>query len=102
MKDPERSGTVIECLNALSYETLLPTYYDLVLGEKHLRDEYSKEVIDVMFETAESELAHVYRWNSYHQTVIDMMTKGHAIASTLESERAATEAAIAAFMEQLG
>ena len=100
--DPERSGTVIECLNALSYETVLPIYYDLVLGEKHLRDEYSKEVIDIMFESAESELAYVYRWNNYHQTVMNMMIQGLAIASTLESERAATEAAIAEFMEQLG
>ncbi len=100
-KDLRKSAVVLENLNALSYETVLPAYYDVVLGGKALRDEISLEVLDLVVKNCENELAYVFMWNSYYQTVLNLMAGTSPIASTLEKEKTATESAIARFMEEM-
>lgn len=43
-------GEVIELLAYYSDEEVLPTYYDLMLGEKLSRDPESKEMLDIIFD----------------------------------------------------
>ncbi len=49
-QNPDMIGEVIELLSYYSEDAVLPTYYDLVLGEKLSRDPQSKEMLDVIFD----------------------------------------------------
>lgn len=99
--DAERSGTVIQCMNALSYETVKPAYYEIVLGEKNLRDEASRTTLDKLFASAECELAYVYGWGNYRPTMQTVITSDTAIVSTLEGVRAATQTAMDDFLRKI-
>ena len=96
-----RSATVMENFNALSYETVLPAYYEITLTGKSLRDNESAEMLDIMFGSAECELSYVYSWDNYHSTIIDVLTKGQNITSSLEGKRSAVEAKIEALYEAI-
>lgn len=96
-----RSATVMENFNALSYETVLPAYYEITLTGKSLRDNESAEMLDIMFGSAECELSYVYSWDNYHNTIIDVLTKGQNITSSLEGKRSAVEAKIEALYEAI-
>ena len=99
--DLERTGTVIEVMNALSYETVLPAYIEVVLGEKYMRDDVSKATMEMMLGTAECELAYVYQWAGYHNTYLNGLSTDTAMASAIDGQIAAVEAAINSFMEKL-
>ncbi len=44
----EDAAVVTDAIAYYSYANLLPTYYDVVLSEKHLRDDESKEMLEVI------------------------------------------------------
>ena len=50
VQNPDMVGEVIELLAYYSEESVLPTYYDLMLGEKLSRDPESKEMLDLIFD----------------------------------------------------
>ena len=47
--DAECTALIIEALNAISSETVIPAYYEITLKMKASRDEQSSEVIDFIF-----------------------------------------------------
>lgn len=96
-----KSAAVMENFNALSYETVLPAYYEITLTGKSLRDNESSAMLDIMFESAECELSYVFSWESYHNTIIGVLTGDQEITSTLESKRSAVEAKIEQLYEAL-
>lgn len=49
--DPELVGKVTELLAYYSSDTVIPAYYDKVLGEKLSRDEDSKEMLEIIYDT---------------------------------------------------
>ena len=46
---PELVGAVLEYFNYASSETVIPAYYDTVLHGKVVRDEESREMLDIIF-----------------------------------------------------
>lgn len=48
--DPELVGLVAELLASESCRTVIPAFYDVLLGEKVARDEKAKETLDIIFE----------------------------------------------------
>ena len=62
VKDPERTGIILEALTAESYYTLRPAYFDVSLKNKLLRDEESGEMLEMIFATRVYDLAHVFNW----------------------------------------
>ncbi len=50
--DPELVGYVVELLSAESCRTVLPAFYDQLLGEKIARDETAVGVLDMMFKNS--------------------------------------------------
>ena len=99
--DVERTGTVVEVMNALSYETVRPAYLEVVLGVKYMRDDVSKSTMEMMLSTAECELAYVYQWAGYHNTFLNGLSTDTAMASAIDGQIASVEAAINSFMEKL-
>ena len=47
--DPEMVGQTLEMLNFYSRELVLPTYYDISLNTKSVRDEESVQMLDIIF-----------------------------------------------------
>ena len=47
--DPEMCGQTLEMLNFYSREIVLPTYYDISLNSKSVRDEESIQMLDLIF-----------------------------------------------------
>ena len=48
--DPELVGLVAELLASESCRTVIPAFYDILLGEKVARDEKAKDTLDIIFE----------------------------------------------------
>ena len=94
-------GTVIEVMNALSYETVVLAYFDVVLTGKNTRDNESMDMLNIMFETPECELASLYNWGSYNTPLTSVLTGTAEIVSTLDAARPAAEAAIETFLENI-
>lgn len=49
VSDPEMVGQTLEMLNFYSRELVLPTYYDISLNTKSVRDEESIQMLDIIF-----------------------------------------------------
>ena len=46
----EMSGAVFDVLSAISYESVIPAYYDMALRDKYARDDESGEMLDIIRE----------------------------------------------------
>ncbi len=47
----EMTGTILEALHCLSYEKVIPAYYDISLKGKYSRDDESAEMLDLIFQS---------------------------------------------------
>ena len=55
--DIERTGTIIEALNAYSYKAIDEVYYELTLQDKLARDENSVRMLDMITEARVVDIA---------------------------------------------
>ena len=60
IKDKEFVGTVIEALSAESYKTIVPTFYEIALKTRYLRDSESKLVLDMVIDSRTFEFGYMY------------------------------------------
>jgi len=51
IQDGEMVGSVLELLSWLSAETVIPAYYDVLLDGKLARDEDTRAMVDILFDT---------------------------------------------------
>ncbi len=100
-KDLSRTGTVIENLSAYGYKTVRPAYYDVVLHGKTVRDEESREMLDIIFANIEGEMAYIYNWGGYANTLKSVLSGSGDIVSSLESKKTAVETAIENYLKDL-
>ena len=100
-KDLSRTATVIENLSAYGYKTVRPAYYDIVLHGKTVRDEESREMLDIIFANIEGEMAYVYNWGGYADTLKSVLSGSGDIVSSLESKKTAVETAIENYLKDL-
>ena len=49
ISNPEKVGAVVEYLGAKSRETVLPVYFDILLNGKVIRDDESKDMLDIIY-----------------------------------------------------
>lgn len=95
------TGTVIEVMSALGYQSVRPAYYNVVLTGKTARDNESVEMLDIIFSNIECEMSNQYQWGGYSNSLKSVMTGSGDIISSLESLREATEAAITNYIAAL-
>ncbi|MCL1794152.1 MAG: hypothetical protein FWG34_09800 [Oscillospiraceae bacterium] len=69
--NPERTGTFIDALTALSATTVTPAYYTISLEGKFTRDEDSIEMLDIIRTNRIYDLAVIYNWNNFFNDVIN-------------------------------
>jgi hypothetical protein len=61
----DRTSIIIEALAAESKYTLIPAYYEVSLRTKHIRDEASDEMLDIILANRVLDLGDVYNFNDF-------------------------------------
>ncbi len=81
----ERTGVILEALNAESYITTIPAYYDIMLKTKISRDDESGEMLDIMFNNRVYDLGKIY-WDAdtFGQANTAFKAKNPSLVSLLE------------------
>lgn len=93
--DTERTGILLEALNAESLYTLTPAYYTVTLKSKSARDEESAEMLDIIFASRVYDLGNMYGWGDVFGLPNALNLSGaDTIASKVESVKTATEKAM--------
>ncbi|MCL2099798.1 MAG: extracellular solute-binding protein [Oscillospiraceae bacterium] len=73
------TGAVIESLNAETYKTVVPAYYDIALQVKGARDDESQLVMDMIRDGRLVDFGGVYDgWTGFAFTVADLMQRRSA------------------------
>ena len=87
-------GAVLESLNAETYKTVVPAYYDIALQVKGARDDESQLVMDLIRDGRLVDFGGVYDgWTGFAFTVADLMQRRSAdFASYYESREAVARA----------
>ena len=71
--DLEKSGVILEALAAESMYNVTPAYYDVTLTGKFFRDEESRGVLDILFETRIYDVGLFYQVGGYTDSLLEMM-----------------------------
>lgn len=100
VSDEERTAVVIDVLSAESYYTVMPAFYDVVLGEKLVRDEESSEMLDIIFNSRMYDIGCIWNFGDYLNTLNTGYKKD--VASTLERSRKKIQNGIDSLTELLG
>ena len=73
----------------------------MVLHGKTVRDEESREMLDMIFGNIEGEMAYIYNWGGYADTLKSVLSGKGDIVSTLEAKKTAVETAIEKYLSDL-
>lgn len=101
--DPERVSIIMEAQAAGFYKYVIPAYYDIIVREKLTRDDESRDMLDMLYKNAFSDMADTIFIGVRGQYAGLFRTKSNTIASHTEkiadSIDTMLEKAIAAFQE---
>ena len=100
--DGERAAFILEALSRESETGVYPAFYDVLLDGKAVRDEDSKEMLDIIFESKVFDIGYFARVGDITVMFENMVTSGTSdVASTFASSLSAAEAELAELCEQL-
>ncbi len=78
-KDTEYVGIITEALSAESWKTLTPTLYEIALKTRYLRDNESKEIMDIIIEGRTFDFGYIYDgWQGFSFMLQSMMGNGNS------------------------
>ena len=60
VKDTAFVGTIVEALSAETWKTVTPTFYEIALKTRYLRDSESKEVMDIVINGRTFDFGYIY------------------------------------------
>ena len=71
-------GTCVEAMSAEAYKKVIPTYYEIALKTRYLRDSESKEVLDTIIEGRLFDFAYIYNaTGEYCNMLLNLMKTGN-------------------------
>jgi len=95
-ENPQRTAVILEALAAESRYTLLPAYYEKSLMSKHVRDEESREMLELMFDTRTYDIGWYYKIGNYDVAIAGLFANRKTdFTSMYEKTLPSAEAAIA-------
>ena len=68
--DLERTGMILEDLSAESSYTLRPAYYNLNLQGKFMRDDDSREMLDIILANTAYDIGYIYDFGGFSMTIV--------------------------------
>ena len=93
--ETDKIGFIVEAMSAESMNNLTPAYYEVALTNKYVRDAESVAMLDLILDASVMDNANVFSWGSIEATLNSAMSGGKPIASVVEANIEALEAAIA-------
>lgn len=100
----DMTATISEVLAHDGQEKVVPVYYDTVVEHKGLRNEDSIEMLDIMRQYRDVDIAVLFNWytSSMRTSINNKLFEGdNQVASTIASNKNAIQANIDKFMEYL-
>ena len=93
VKDQNRTGKIVSALNAESWKTVVPQYYDIALKIKFTRDDESMQVLDMLLDGRTFDFGYIYdNWQGYAFYIQDLISKkSDGIASWFEKRQGSAE-----------
>ena len=76
VKDTDFVGTIVEALSAENWKTWTPTLYEIALKTRYLRDNESKEVLDILIENTVYDFGYVFHFG-YSNFLSEMINAGN-------------------------
>lgn len=86
----ERTGIIIEAMVAEGMNTIFPAYYDINLVTKGLRDEDSKEMLDIIMAGRGYDVGMLYDWGGIRDVILSsIQSKNASFTATYEKKEGA-------------
>jgi hypothetical protein len=77
-KDTAYVGTIVEALSAETWKTVTPTFYEIALKTRYLRDAESKQVLDLVINGRTFDFGYIYDgFQGFSFTLQRMMSAGN-------------------------
>lgn len=73
----ERTGIILEAMAAKSTSTLQSAYYDICLEGKFMRDEESKDMLDIILNTRNYDIGYIYGWGGLFAAFSSSVSSGN-------------------------
>jgi len=78
VKDTAFVGTIVEALSAETWKTVTPTFYEIALKTRYLRDNESKEVLDIVINGRVFDFGYIYDgWQGFSFALQTMMNNAN-------------------------
>ena len=91
--EKEFAAFVLEAMAAESRNLLIPAYYTIALEGKFMRDEESKDMLDIILRTRSYDLGYVANWGNLFSSYVSTVRRGSAdFASVWERAAEAAQA----------
>lgn len=99
--DLESASIILDAMSYLSYRDIVPIYYDVVLQVKHIRDEDTTEMLDIIRDTRTYFTAYAFGFgNGLRNELVNSVIKGTGnAASIVATYKTQTEEQMASAME---
>ena len=95
LENQEWTGAIIEELSFLSYRDILPTYYDVVLNVKMVRDEESIEMLKILFDSKTFDFGYAWgAWDFWYIFIENIQNEKRDFVSAYEKKETAALKAI--------
>jgi len=93
VEEPDKIGKIISALNAESWKTVVPQYYNIAIKTKFTRDEESVQILDMLLDGRTFDFGFIYTgWNGYAFYLNDLISqKNNSIASWFEKRKNVAE-----------
>ena len=62
--DPGRAAVILDAMAYLSYKDVRPAYFEVALPNKHLRNEASVDMLQIIMDTRSVHVGYVYGWTN--------------------------------------
>jgi hypothetical protein len=101
VKDPNKVGKIVSAMNAESWKTVIPQYYDIALKIKFTRDDESMQVLDMLLDGRTVDFGYIYdNWQGYAFYIQDLIVnKNDGIASWFEKRQGSAEKNLAKVLQ---
>jgi hypothetical protein len=83
----ERTGIIIEAMVAEGMNTIFPAYYDINLVTKGLRDEDSKEMLDIIMAGRSYDIGMLYDWGGIRGVILESIQGKNASFMSVYEKR---------------
>jgi hypothetical protein len=72
-EDLETVGAIVELLGYHSEQIITPAYYDKTLNGTYVRDEESKDMLDIIFNNRIYDVGHLYKVSNLQESITNLL-----------------------------